>query len=185
MQRRILSFALLLAALIPHATAAETARARRADERTRAKTRANAAPAPSAVPKASGVPAPADVLGFTPGDDRKLASWSQTVEYFRRLAASSPRVRVEELGKSTMGAPFVLATISAPENLARLEEYKNIQRQLADPRTLGPAPDRKAEELIRRGKTIVLITCGIHSTEVGSYLSGMLIAHRLASSDEP
>src|SRR5256886_11703668 len=84
-----------------------------------------------------------------------------------------------------MGAPFVLATISAPENLARLEEYKNIQRQLADPRTLGANPDRKAEELIRRGKTIVLSTCGIHSTEVGSYLSGMLIAHRLASSDEP
>src|SRR5947208_12253649 len=84
-----------------------------------------------------------------------------------------------------MGAPFILATISAPENLARLEEYKSIQRQLADPRTLGANPDRKAEELIRRGKTIVLITCGIHSTEVGSYLSGMLIAHRLASSNEP
>src|SRR2546421_291092 len=88
MQRRILSFALLLAALIPHATAAETARAQRADrERTRATTRANAALAHSDVPKASGVPAPADVLGFTPGDDRKLASWAQTVEYFRRLAA--------------------------------------------------------------------------------------------------
>jgi murein tripeptide amidase MpaA len=133
----------------------------------------------------SGVPAPADVLGFTPGDDRKLASWSQTVEFYKRLAATSPRVKFEELGKSTMGAPFVLATISTPENLARLEEYKDIQRQLADPRTLGANADRKAEALIRRGKTIVLITCGVHSTEVGSYLSGMLIAHRLASSNEP
>jgi len=45
--------------------------------------------------------------------------------------------------------------------------------------------DQKAREWIARGKTIVLITCGIHSTEVGSYLSSMLIAHRLASSDEP
>jgi hypothetical protein len=131
------------------------------------------------------VPAPEDVLGFRPGDDRKLAGWSQTVEYFRRLAASSPRVRFEELGKSTMGAPFVLATISAPENLARLEEFKEIQRRLADPRMLWSRPNRRAEELIRRGKTIVLITCGVHSNEVGSYLSGMLIAHRLASSDEP
>src|SRR5256714_299703 len=197
MHRRILSFALLLAALIPRANAAATAHTRRDDNATRtttrattrvtmrATTRATAAVIPSAVPKASGVPAPSDVLGFTPGDDRKLASWAQTVEYFRRLAAASPRVRVEELGKSTMGAPFILATISAPENLARLEEYKDIQRQLADPRTLGHDPDRKAEELIRRGKTIVLITCGIHSTEVGSYLSGILIAHRLASSEEP
>jgi hypothetical protein len=137
------------------------------------------------------VPAPADVLGFTPGDDRKLAGWARVVEYFQKLAASSDRVKFEEIGRSTMGAPFVYATISAPENLKRLNEYKEIQRQLADPRTLIPAnsslysADRKAAELIARGKTIVAITCGIHSTEVGSYLSSMLIAYRLASSNEP
>jgi hypothetical protein len=134
---------------------------------------------------ASNVPAPADVLGFTPGDDRKLASWSQVVDYFRRLDAASDRVKFEELGRTTMGAPFVLATISSPENLARLSEFKEIQRQLADPRTLGANPDRRAAALIARGKTIVLITCGIHSTEVGGTLSSMLIAHRLASSDDP
>ncbi len=68
-----------------------------------------------------------------------------------------------------------------------LDEYKQIQAQLADPRQLGPLAtrDRKAAELIKRGKAIVLITCGIHSTEVGSYLSSMLIAHRLASSNDP
>src|SRR5712691_3077575 len=83
------------------------------------------------------IPAPADVLGFTPGDDRKLASWAKVVEYFQKLAAASNRVKFEEIGKSTMGAPFVYATISAPENLKRLDEYKEIQRQLADPRLLG------------------------------------------------
>jgi hypothetical protein len=139
---------------------------------------------------AARIPAPEDVIGFRPGDDRKLASWSEVITYFRRLAQTSNRVRFEEIGKTTMGAPFVYATISAPENLARLDEYKEIQRQLADPRILGApknqaAADAKAAELIKRGKTIVLITCGIHSTEVGSYLSSMLIAHRLASSDEP
>jgi len=137
----------------------------------------------------TGVPAPEDVLGFRPGDDRRLASWASTVEYFKRLSAASNRVRFEEIGRTTMNAPFVLATISAPENLARLEEYKKIQAQLADPRYLGApqngvAADRKARELIARGKTIVLITCGVHSTEVGSYLSSMLIAHRLASSND-
>jgi hypothetical protein len=130
------------------------------------------------------VPEPVAVLGFRPGDDRKLASWASVVEYFKRLDEGSDRVLVEELGKTTMGAPFIMATISAPENLARLGEFKEIQRRLADPRTLGPNADRKARGLILRGKTIVLITCGIHSTEVGSYLSSMLIAYRLASSDE-
>src|SRR6476620_4205302 len=83
------------------------------------------------------IPAPADVLGFTPGDDRKLASWAKVVEYFQKLDAASDRVKFEEIGKSTMGAPFVYATISAPENLAHLNDYKEIQRQLADPRLLS------------------------------------------------
>jgi murein tripeptide amidase MpaA len=131
------------------------------------------------------VPAPEDVLGFRPGDDRHLASWSQVIEYFKKLDAASDRVRFEELGRTTMDAPFVMATISAPENLARLDEFREIQRQLADPRTLGPNPARAAARLIARGKNIVLITCGVHSDEVGSYLSSMLIAHRLASSTEP
>ncbi len=136
------------------------------------------------------IPAPEDVLGFRPGNDRKLASWAKVVEYFQRLAATSDRLKFEEIGKTTMGAPFVYATISAPENLKRLDEFKEIQRQLADPRILesptNPAlADRKAAQLIAHGKTIVAITCGIHSTEVGSYLSSMLIAYRLASSDEP
>jgi hypothetical protein len=133
------------------------------------------------------IPAPADVLGFAPGEDRKLASWSQVVEYFERLDQASDRVMFQTLGQTTMGHPFVMATISSPANLARLEDFKKIQDQLADPRKLGPLAtrDRKAAELIRQGKTIVLITCGIHSTEVGSYLSSMLIAHQLASATEP
>ena len=133
------------------------------------------------------IPSPEEILGFVPGDDRKLASWDQVIRYFEALDKASDRVKFETLGQSTMGKPFVMATISAPENLAQLGEYKKIQELLADPRKLGSpgVRDRKAAELIRRGKTIVLITCGIHSTEVGSYLSSMLIAHRLASSDAP
>jgi hypothetical protein len=174
MPKHLFFCSLLLLLLLLFAPQADRGGASQARQQTGAAARAAAA-----------VPAPEDVLGFRPGDDRKLASWAQTVEYFRRLAAASPRVEFEELGRTTLGAPFVLATISAPENLARLDEFKEIQRRLADPRTLGRAADREAEALIRRGRSVVLITCGVHSTEVGSYLSGMLIAHRLATSDEP
>jgi hypothetical protein len=142
---------------------------------------------PTSATQSVRIPAPEDVLGFVPGDDRKLASWNQVLSYFGQLDKASDRVNFETLGKSTMDRPFVMATISAPENLARLEEYKHIQELLADPRKLGPprVRDQKARELIAKGKTIVLITCGIHSTEVGSYLSSMLIAHQLASSNRP
>ena len=125
------------------------------------------------------IPTPEEVLGFTPGEDRKLASWNQVIDYFDRLDRASDRLVFQTLGQTSMNKPFVMATISSPANLARLEEFKKIQDQLADPRQLGPLAtrDRKAAELIKSGKTIVLITCGIHSTEVGSYLSSTLIAH--------
>ena len=130
------------------------------------------------------VPSPKDVLGFTPGDDRKLASWSSIVDYFKKLDAASDRMIFEEIGKTTLGVPFVYATISSPENLKNIEKYKQINAKLADPRTFK-SNDAAANRLIKEGKTIVLITCGIHSTEVGSTLSSMLIAHRLTSSSEP
>ena len=117
------------------------------DEKANAQT--NVEPRETARTSAARVPAPEDVLGFRPGDDRKLASWASVVEYFKRLSAASDRVKFEELGRTTMNAPFVMATISAPENLRRLDEFKEIQRQLADPRTLGAnAADRKARQLI-------------------------------------
>lgn len=130
------------------------------------------------------IPAPADVLGFTPGDDRKLASWNQVLTYFQKLEDTSPRVRFESIGKTTNEVPFVYATISTPENLKNLEKYKQINAKLADPRIIK-SNDKVAQQLIKQGKTIVLITCGVHSTEVGSYLSSMLIAHKLATSNEP
>jgi murein tripeptide amidase MpaA len=183
MNRRGLAVSLLSILLLYSFLTAQTSKGRSGAEAVVAD-RANAAAAATTTAPAS-VPAPEAVLGFRPGDDRKLASWAQVIEYFRRLDGASDRVNFQELGRTTMGAPFVMATISAPENLQRLDEYKRIQAQLADPRMLGANADRKAAELIARGKTIVLITCGIHSNEVGSYLSSMLIAHRLASSDEP
>ena len=138
--------------------------------------------APSFAKKA--VPEPKEVLGFTPGDDYKLASWASIVEYFKKLDASSDRVILKEVGKTTEGKPFVYALISSPENLKKIDFYKSINDKLADPRLIKRS-DREAEKLIKQGKTFVAITHGIHSTEVGSTLSSTLTAHRLASSDEP
>ncbi|MDQ3635037.1 MAG: M14 family metallopeptidase [Acidobacteriota bacterium] len=129
------------------------------------------------------VPEPKSVLGFTPGDDYKLASWAKIVEYFQKLDAASDRVMFKEIGKTTEGKPFTYAVISSPENLKKLDYYKKINDQLADPRLIK-RNDKKAEKLVKKGKTFVLITHGIHSTEVGSTLSSMLIAHKLASSND-
>src|SRR5215207_8413316 len=139
-------------------------------------------PAVAAVARPA-VPAPRDVLGFEPGEDRKLASYAAIAEYFRRLAATSDRVRLEEVGSSTLGRPMLLATISSPENLARLDRLREIQRRLADPRMI--ASDAEARALVAEGRAVVLVTYGIHSSEVGSTLASTVLAHRLATDASP
>src|SRR5574341_658423 len=102
---------------------------------------------------------PRDHLGFEVGADRKLADWPEITSYFAKLAASSRTVRVDTLGPSTNGQPFILATISSPENIARLDVIRAGQALLADPRRLTPDSER---QLLRDQPAVVLINCNIH-----------------------
>ena len=96
--------------------------------------------APSA-PAATGVPSPESVLGFVPGEDRKLADWSQVLAYLKALDEASDRVSVEEVGKTTQGRPFVIVTVTSAANHARLEEIR--QRQRAPRRPPGARRGRR------------------------------------------
>jgi hypothetical protein len=127
------------------------------------------------------VPPPETALGFKIGEDRKLAKWDQFLAYFGELAKASDRIKLDTVGKTTLGRPFVVATISSTENLKRLDEFKEIQRKLADPRLLANASESAANELIGMGKTVVVITCSIHSTEVGGTFTATELAYKLTS----
>lgn len=134
---------------------------------------------------AATVPAPETALGFKVGEDRKLAKWERFVAYFKRLTETSNRIKLDELGKTTLGRPFVAATISSPENLKRLEEFKQIQQRLSDPRLLTTSTEAGIADLIRAGRTVVVITCSIHATEVGGTFTATELAYRLASENSP
>lgn len=128
------------------------------------------------------LPALEQVLGFRPGTDRRLADWNQVTAYFHALAASSPRVRVEDVGRTTEGRPFLVVTISSEANLARLEEIRRANLRLWDPRGLG---DDEAARLIDGGRSVVALHFGIHATEVGCTLAALELADRLARDDDP
>jgi Zinc carboxypeptidase len=126
-------------------------------------------------------PTPAGYFGHEIGADKTVLDWDKVVSYFRLLEKSSDRLRVAELGKSTEGRPFIAVTISQPETLKHLDRYIDIQRRLADPRITTAAD---AEKLIHDGKTIVLITCSIHSTEIASTHTAVEFAYRLLTEDK-
>ena len=131
------------------------------------------------------IPSPRSILGFNPGDDRTIADWKQITDYFNRLDVASDRVQVQTVGKSTLNRTMIAAFISAPENIRNLEKYKDIQHRLADPR-LNPADGRVdfSGMLIKEGKTVVVISCSIHSTEIVASQMSMQLAYNLASATD-
>lgn len=129
------------------------------------------------------VPSPTDHFGFDVGTPGRLATWDQLTSYYEALAETSDRITLDTLGPTTAGRPFVMLTTTAPENHAELRELQAIQLKLADPRTIDG--DAELEALLNRGKTVVLITHAIHSTEVGSAQAAARLAYTLASSDDP
>lgn len=132
---------------------------------------------------AQGVPTPASHFGFEIGADRKLGNWDQLTAYFEKVARASSRVQVDTLGSTTMGLPFIMLTITSAENQARLEELREIQLKLADPRWLSGQGE--VDALLDSGKVVVLVTHGIHATEVGGPQMAARLVYRMATSNDP
>ena len=130
----------------------------------------------------SAIPTPRSVLGFNPGDDRKIADWAQITDYFSRLDKASDRVAVKALGHSTLKRPLFAAFISARENLLNLDKFRDIQRKLADPRSIASELERN--RLLNEGKVVVAVSCSIHSTEIVASQMSMQLAYELASSQD-
>src|SRR5262245_534751 len=52
------------------------------------------------LPKVQGIPSPRDILGHHIGEPKKLTYYADILNYYRALAAATPRVKVAEIGRS-------------------------------------------------------------------------------------
>lgn len=132
-------------------------------------------------PQTTPLPTPEQYFGFRMGTDYKLARWDKIVDYFRAIAARSDRLRLRELGRTTENQPFLLLEIAAPETLKNLDYYKRLEQKLY---FQGGVPtDAERDEIFRSGKSVVLITCAMHATEIGASQMVVELVHRLATED--
>jgi len=125
---------------------------------------------------------PEEFFGFKIGEDRKLARWDRIVEYYYKVASESNRVKVIEMGKTPGGNSFIVAFISSPENMERLERIREISCKLANPDK--PLEREELEKLVSEGRAVVVITNSIHATEVGGTQTSIELLYRLASSND-
>src|ERR1017187_1763403 len=82
-------------------------------------------------PLPAAVPTPESVLGYKPGADFKLATYEDALDYFRKVAATSDRIKLVNVAKTTQKRDWFMAFISDPANLAQLDHYKDVARRLS------------------------------------------------------
>lgn len=125
---------------------------------------------------------PEQFFGFQMGADRKLANWDRLHEYYQVLAKGSNKLRLVELGKSSEGRPYLALFISSPANLARLEQYREMNAKLADPRGVSAA---EIDRIVAEGRAVVIQSFALHSTEVAaSQTAAEFVYESLTRTDE-
>jgi hypothetical protein len=127
------------------------------------------------------VPRPEALLGYGPGDRHTQYAEQQAV-LDAMVAAADDRVRVEQIGVTEEGRAMRALIVSAPENIARLDEIRLSLARLAD------ASSTSAEQAVAIASSTpiaVMLTFSIHGNEPAGFEAAMWVAYQLLASEEP
>ena len=134
------------------------------------------------LPKVNGIPSPKDVLGHHIGAPATLTYYADILNYYRALAAATPRVKVETIGKSDEDRELVVVWVSSDENMRTLQRNRDNLAKIADPRGLSPD---QIKQLIAATKPHYHLMGGLHSGETGPSEMLMELVYRLATETSP
>jgi len=129
------------------------------------------------------ITSPEKFFSFQLGADKKMARWDKIVEYYGVLEKQSGgRMKVINMGPTSMGNPFLMVIVTAPANFAKLERLRQVNLQLSDPRGITEA---QARALTDEGKAVVVQSMSMHATEIGgTQMAPELAYDLLARKDE-
>src|SRR5487761_2799320 len=100
---------------------------------------------------------PKEFLGFNIGDDYMVANYTQLDKYWHKIASECDRCKLVDIGPTEEGRRQYMMIITSPENLKKLDRYKEIAGKLAHAEGLT---DEQAHALAREGKAVVWIDGG-------------------------
>ncbi len=134
------------------------------------------------LPVVAGIPTPREVLGYHIGAPKKLTYYADQLKYYRALAAATPRVKVETIGKSDEGRELVVVWVSSEANLKALPQNRQKLAKIADPRGMS---ESQVKDLITTTKPHYHLMGGLHSGETGPSEMLMELVYRLATETSP
>ncbi len=128
------------------------------------------------------IPSPEEHFGHVVGADRTLIPYPDVLAYLELVAAASDRVSIEEAGTSTLGNRMVVVVLTSAANQARLDEVRDNARRTAKPGGISPEETRR---LIATTPAVALVSCTIHSSEVGSTQMTTEFVYEFATTEDP
>src|SRR3954464_10327242 len=134
------------------------------------------------LPVVKGIPSPKEILGYHIGAPYKLTYYADILKYYRALAAATPRVRVETIGKSDEGRELVVVWVSSDDNMRNLQKNRDNLAKIADPRGVPP---EQIKQLIATTKPHYHFMGGLHSGETGPSEMLMELCYRIATETSP
>ena len=127
------------------------------------------------------VPRPQSVLRFDVGDFH--TTYAQMEKVIETIAAAAPdRVKVYDIGTTNEHRMQHLVAISAPENIARIDDIKANIARLTDPRKTTVS---EARQIAQTTPAIAWMAYTIHGNESASFEAMMQVIYQLAASNEP
>ncbi|WP_298546737.1 M14 family metallopeptidase [uncultured Aquimarina sp.] len=117
------------------------------------------------------IPTPQSVLGFVPG--KWHVTHDKLVEYMKALAEASPRITIEDRGKTFEDRPIILLTITSEKNHQNLEKIRTQHLQLTQSNT-NIADIASMPAIVYQGFSI-------HGNEPSGSNASLLAAYYLAA----
>ncbi len=127
----------------------------------------------SDLPKDTAIPSPKDHLGYELGENFSL--YAHIVEYYKKLAAASPRVLYNEYGKTYEGRTLINLVISSEENISNIDKIRDEHLKLLTASAL------EAETIANEAPVFTSFSYNIHGNEASTAEASMQVAYRMAS----
>lgn len=118
------------------------------------------------------VPTPEAFLGYQIGDWH--ISHDQLVFYLKAVAAASPRVQYQEIGRTHEERPLIHLIITSEANQAKLEAIRQAHLKRLD-------PDHSQKSSVKEMPVVVYQGYSVHGNESSAANSAVLMAYHLAA----
>jgi hypothetical protein len=134
-------------------------------------------PLPAGTTYDASIPTPQGVFGHEIGT--RHTEPHQVVEYFRALAALSPRVELVEWGYTYEGRRLIHAVVTSETNQRRIEDIRRANLRLSDD------PGGVSNSDIASMPAVALMGYSVHGNEASGTEAALLLLYHLAAGSGP